>query len=223
MQFCNFRMALFVFFSRIHHWSLIILFLFVVLTCLSPGFAALVPANGTVSALLILYFHLSCRCCFSFPFLPRLLCSQIWLFVVQLSGMVVDPRGGSVEVQCGAAFQEGMLHPHWRLGAHTVQELSCACEEHVASALAMPELFLESYSNSYLPVFSFQSLFMGFFTALQHPHIFLNLVFITSVPALSLIVWMYILLLIKHDSCTCFLLDLIWFVYGSNFKFLTQV
>lgn len=64
-------------------------------------------------------------------------------------------------------------------------------------------------SHSALPVFYFQSLFMGSFAALQHPHIFLNLLFIPSVPTLSLVIWMYILLLIKHDSCTCFLFDLI--------------
>lgn len=89
------------------------------------------------------------------------------------------------------------------------EELSRDCEEHVPSEVAMPELWLKSYSHSYLPVFYFQSLLMGFFTALQHPHIFLNLVFITSVPALSLIMWMYILLLIKQDPCMCFLFDLI--------------
>lgn len=92
-------------------------------------------------------------------------------------------------VQCGAAFQEGMLHPRvgdWGLCRCLSQweELSCGWEELVTSEVAMPELWLESSSNSCLPVFYLQSLFMGFFTAPASTH--LSEPSVHSVSALSL-------------------------------------
>lgn len=151
MQFCNFRIALFVFFfSRIHHRSLITLFLFVVLTCLPPSFGALVPvmarflhcSSSSFPSLLQMLFLLS--------FSPQVaLQAEIWLFVVQLSEVVVDPLGGS-----GAVW--GCL-PGGNAASHSGRSSAVAGR--------MPELWLQSYSNSYVPVLYFPSLFVGFFSS----------------------------------------------------------
>lgn len=95
MQFCNFRMALFVFFSRIHHRSLITLFLFVVFTCLPSSFGALVPADGMVSSLLMLHSHVSCADAVS-PFLFSIGCFAV--------------RGVAI---CGPAEWNGVRYSWW--------------------------------------------------------------------------------------------------------------
>lgn len=185
MQFSNFRMAQFVFSPEfIRDPSLL-------LSCFSFHLSPLqFWSPGWNSPLLILLSHLQM---FVLSFSQRLLCSHS--FGRLLSSWVQCFRNSLWE-WCCLPGRGGTQLWLW----------------------AAPELWLESSSNSCLPVVYFQSLFMGIFTALQHPHIFLNLLFITSVP------WSYecwflfffqfffllnVLLLIKHDPCTCFLFDLI--------------
>lgn len=166
MQFCNFRMALFVFPSQIPHSS----FLVCSFHLLPSRFGALVPANGTFSAMLLLCLRFS----FADAVSPLLFSigsfqSEVWPCVVQLSEMVL---GAVCEVQCGAAFQEGIPA---RVGGwgpcrclSQREQLSWDWEELVPSEVAVPEMCLQSYSNSYLPVFYFQSSFMVFFYSSIH-------------------------------------------------------